>query len=101
MTVIKSKKLRDSAKGEDCTLNIVGVCSYNAETVVLNHLPSEISGYKSTDLSSCYGCVSCHSAIDSRGTLSAEDYEFYIRRAQVRTLTRFYEKGLITIKGAA
>lgn len=101
MSVIKSKKLRDSARGEDCTLNITGVCSYNPETVVLNHFPSDIAGYKSTDLSSGYGCSSCHAVIDSRGKLSAEDWEFYVRRAQVRTLTRFHEKGLITIKGAA
>lgn len=101
MSVIKSKKLRDSARDEECTLNITGHCNYDPSTVVLNHLPSEIAGYKSTDLSSCYGCSSCHAVIDSRGSIPDEDYEFYIRRAQVRTITRFYEKGLITIKGAA
>lgn len=101
MSVIKSKKLRDSARGEDCTLQITGICNFNPETTVLNHLPSEIAGYKSTDISSAYGCSSCHSAIDSRGTLSDEDYEFYLRRGQVRTLTRMYDKGLIKIAGAA
>ena len=101
MSVIKSKKLRDSARGEDCTFNIVDVCNYNPETVVLCHLPSENAGYKSTDVSSGYGCSACHAVIDSRGTLSDADYEFYARRAQERTITRFFDKGLITIKGAA
>lgn len=98
MSLIKSKKLRESARGEECTFQIAGVCNHNTETVVLCHLPSDISGYKSTDLSSGYGCSSCHSAIDSRGKLSDEDYEFYCRRAQVRTISRFEDKGLIAIK---
>jgi len=103
VTVIKSKKLRESANGEDCTYNIAGVCNYNSETVVLSHQPSDIAGYKPTDLSSAYGCSSCHDVIDRR--VINEDFEesrdFYLRRANVRTLTRFYEKGLIAIKGAA
>lgn len=97
MGVIKSKKLRDSAKGEQCTFNIVGICNYDTETTVLCHLPSDIAGYKSTDISSGYGCSSCHHVIDHRNLLSKEHYEFYCRRAQVRTLTRMEERGLITI----
>ena len=97
MGVIKSQKLRDSAKGEQCTLNIAGICNYDPETTVLCHLPSEIAGSKSTDISSAYGCSSCHQVIDNRSRLSAEDYEFYCRRGQVRTLTRMEERGLITI----
>lgn len=100
MSVIKSKALRNSARDEECTLNIVGVCNGDPATTVLCHLPSDIAGYKATDISSAYGCSSCHAVIDSRGTLSAEDYEFYLRRAMVRTWTRFYELGLIVVKGA-
>jgi hypothetical protein len=29
--------IRKAAKGEECTLNIAGVCSYDPETVVLAH----------------------------------------------------------------
>ena len=101
MSVIKSKQLRNSANGEECTLSIAGVCNGNNETVVLCHLPSDMAGYKSTDISSAYGCSSCHACIDDRSRLSGEDYEFYIRRAMVRTWTRFIDKGLIIVKGAA
>jgi len=90
----------DATEGEECTFNIAGVCNNRTDTTVLCHLPSEIATTKSTDLSSGYGCSSCHSVIDSRGSISNEDYEFYARRAQVRTLTRFLEKGLITVAGA-
>ena len=34
--------IRKAAKGEECTLNIAGVCSYDPETVVLCHFPSEL-----------------------------------------------------------
>ncbi len=97
---IKSKKLRDSAKGEDCTLNIVGACNYNPKTTVLCHFPSEIAGTKSTDLSAGYGCSACHGVIDRRNPLieiSDEYREFYMRRSQYRTLHKFIEKDLIKI----
>ena len=29
--------IRKAARGEECTLNIAGVCSYDPETVVLCH----------------------------------------------------------------
>lgn len=102
MSKIKSQKLRDSAHDEPCTLNIAGVCNYDETTTVLAHLPDESNGMgtKSTDLSSCYACSSCHDVIDRRtfSELSAYDMEFYMRRAQVRTLNRFVELGLIVIK---
>ena len=45
--------IRKAAKGEQCTLNIAGVCNYNPETVVFCHFPSETHGMglKSDDLS--------------------------------------------------
>jgi len=98
---IKSRKLKQSAKGEECTFNIVGVCNYNEETVVLCHLPDESKGMgkKSDDISSAYGCYSCHDAIDGRKASSeyAEHSEWYMRRAQTRTLRRFVEQGLVKV----
>lgn len=101
--MIRSKALRDSAKGEECTLNIVSCCNYDTMTTVLCHLPDESHGMslKSDDISSCYGCEACHAAIDGRlkVELSEEERQFYMRRAQIRTWRRFIDKGLITIKG--
>lgn len=101
--MIRSQKLRDSANGQNCTLNIAGACNYNPETVVLCHFPHESHGtaLKSTDISSGYGCSGCHDAIDNRSKsgLSEEDREFYMRRSQVRTWEKFVELGLVTVKG--
>jgi len=102
---MKSTDLRKSAQGQNCTLNIAGVCNYNPETTVLAHLPDESHGMarKSDDISSAFACSSCHDCIDGRHTvtLTPEDKEFYMRRGQTRTLRQWVEMGLITIKGAA
>ena len=36
--------IRKAARGEECTLNIAGVCSYDPDTVVLCHFPSDSHG---------------------------------------------------------
>lgn len=98
---IRSQKLRDSARGEDCTFQIPGVCNGNPETVVLCHLPDESHGMgrKSDDICSAYGCDQCHAAIDRRIKSELTDYGFvyYAQRAMVRTWRRMIEKGLIKI----
>ena len=97
-------KIRQSAKGEACTLNIAGVCNYNKETTVLCHFPSEHNGIgtKSPDYCAGYGCSACHDAIDNRIDAGLTDYEreFYMQRSTVRTIGRLIDKGIISIKGA-
>lgn len=120
---IRSQKLRDSARGEECTFQISGICKGDTSTVVLCHLPDESHGgsRKSDDICAAYGCDDCHSRIDGRikwpavSTKPAKlksfsemnedalqiawEREFYVRRAMVRTLRRMIEKGLVKIEG--
>lgn len=104
--MIQSKHLRNSARGQACTLQIVGVCNGDWSTTVLAHLPDESHGMakKSDDVSSCYACDACHSVLDGRAKWPAGEHEYkdwYLRRAQTRTLRAMFDDGLITIKGAA
>lgn len=98
---MKSKRLRASARGRECTLKIVGICNYNPETTVLAHLPHHTSGTgkKATDLSCAYACSACHDVIDGRR--STAEYQlnkdFYLRRAQVDTLEIMHNEGLIKV----
>ena len=95
---IRSKKLRDSARGQDCTFNVVGVCNYNPETSVLCHIDGEFKGIglKNHDVSAAIGCSDCHAWLDQhRG--SEEDRLFYSLRALVRTLVYWVNEGLIRI----
>lgn len=99
---IVSKPLRDSARGEECTFAIPGVCNHNTETVVLCHLPDESSGMgtKADDISAAYGCHACHDAIDRRNNWPDDGMrEWYMRRAMTRTWRRLVDLGIVTIKG--
>ncbi|MCW6608452.1 DUF1364 domain-containing protein [Yersinia ruckeri] len=64
----RSKALRDSARGQCCTLQIPGICNGNPETTVLCHLPSSTHGmgYKSDDYWAVFGCSDCHDVLDGR-----------------------------------
>lgn len=65
---VASNKLRKSAKGQDCTLRLVGVCNFNSETTVLAHIGFD-SGWatKCSDNMAVFACSSCHAEIDSKG----------------------------------
>ncbi|PCI54203.1 MAG: hypothetical protein COB36_10965 [Alphaproteobacteria bacterium] len=100
MAKIVCKKARNSARGEDCTFNILEVCNFNSETTVLCHLPDGAKGMgmKSCDLTSAaYGCSSCHDVVDGRvyDDKYQEHSEWYMRRAQTRTLRRMIVIGVV------
>ena len=102
----KTTPLTRSARGEACTVNIAGVCSYATETVVLAHLPKlgdgAGMGRKVEDFCACYACHPCHDALDGRGMLLDQStWLYYASRALVRTLRRMADKGLILIKGVS
>ena len=61
-------KIRKSAKGEECTIQIHPYCNGNPETTVLCHAPCEDKGMgtKSPDFWAAYGCSTCHDIVDGR-----------------------------------
>ena len=104
-----SKALRDSARGEACTVRIPGVCDGGGETTVLAHLRMLGGGgasYKPSDLEAVDACGPCHDAIDGRTPASQLPVEYtqaqmyHIARALVLTHRRMAAAGLITVKGA-
>lgn len=93
-----SKRLQRSASGQDCTVNVVGVCNYDNGTTVLAHVQVDggIMGGKTHDFSACFSCSQCHAWIDGhKGT--EEELLFYTRRAMVRTWEVWINKGLVKI----
>jgi len=101
---VKSKHLRNSARDQECTFQIVGVCNGNPKTTVLCHLPDESHGMglKADDFCAAFGCSSCHDVVDGR--VRVPEYTgnegFYNNRANRRTIRKWIDMGLITIKGA-
>lgn len=86
MKPYKSDKLRKSAKGQTCTMQVAGVCNMNCETTVLAHINTDGSamGAKGDDYSACFACSDCHAWLDTNAGTEL-DRLFYSRRAMVRT----------------
>lgn len=100
----KLTPIQESARGEQCTLQIHPWCNNNPETVVLCHLPSPRKGValKSDDRWAAYGCSACHDIIDFRNMEAANELGVLeivrcMERGLYRTQNRLIEKGLMVI----
>jgi hypothetical protein len=91
---MKSKKIRESARGEVCSLRVAQYC-VDDETVIFAHLNSNYrgTGLKSPDLFGVYACHLCHAALDSGDVTSADQL-----RALQETQMKLVSKLLITVK---
>lgn len=107
-TLLKSTRpkmtpIRKAARGQECTLQILGVCNGLPETVVLchsNHLADgKGMGLKAPDTAACFGCSSCHDVLDGRRPrpdgMTAEQVDVYFRYAVERTHAILRTKGLM------
>jgi len=105
---IQSKKIRASAKNENCTLRIIGACNNNPETTVLAHHNGAGMGIKHHDIESCYSCSNCHDWLDglyscdpllndftSEQKRNYRDSQFL--RASMETRNKLIQKELIKI----
>ncbi len=97
----KSQAIRDSAKGEECAINLPG-CDGGGETTVWCHLPEGIAGrgmgLKGIDLLGAYGCRSCHDAVDRRAPrparLTEHDVALMFYRGMAKSIVKLRQKGL-------
>jgi hypothetical protein len=99
----KMTPIRKAARDQDCTLQILGVCNGQPETVVLCHSNSlahgKGMGLKAPDTAACFGCSSCHAVLDRQAPrpagLTLEAVDAYFRHAVEKTHTILRTKGLI------
>lgn len=99
---IRSTKITESARGNPCTMNIVGACNYDPSTVVFAHFPDESHGMsrKSDDCSGGYACSACHDVLDGRKKWpgdEGEHKEWYMRRSQTRTFRMMIQSQVLII----
>ena len=94
---MSKSKIRDSAKGENCSLRL-GYCSGN-ETTVLCHIGRNRGwAIKCADYFAVYACSNCHDVIDGRSKpLYEVDIEEEKLRALEETQAKLITKGLIKI----
>jgi len=95
-------KIRKSAMGQDCQLNIYPYCNGNPETTVLCHAPSIYKGMslKSPDHWGSYGCSDCHDIIDGRRQIPLSKLEILecVMRGVFSTQQLLIDQGLMVIK---
>ncbi|MDN3390881.1 DUF1364 domain-containing protein [Pseudoalteromonas sp. APC 3691] len=98
MSVI-SKKIRNSARGQQCQVRIPGVCNRNPETVVLAHVGKGSGmGQKCDDIHATYACSACHDVIDRRVAQgSANELTIYAYEGMIRTQKLLLEQELIQV----
>lgn len=103
MSRIVSKKLRDSARGQSCTLRLPGVCNFDPETTVLAHLPcgQKGMGMKGPDMIAVFACSACHDRLDARTSAAPAVTGADMLRALAETQLIWIRDGLLTVKGAA
>lgn len=96
-------KIRQSARGEDCTINLPGVCNYNLESVVWAHSNryehGKGMGLKAKDEHGAYACYDCHMTYDRQRKrpehLSLENVEDAFTMAMIKSRQILKDKGLI------
>lgn len=92
-----SKMLRDSARGQQCTLRLF-CCNRDIETTVLAHLPSRVKGMgnKGDDWHAVFACHNCHAELDNRRYMI--DWREVLRALQ-ETQKFWFEKGYLRLGG--
>lgn len=96
---VVSKKIRNAARGQNCTLRL-SECNFNPETTVLAHLPSGTKGVgmKGFDTVAVFACSSCHDAIDGRARNTGPIDWRDITRALAETHEVLISKGIVEVK---
>ncbi len=106
-TYIRSKKLRDSARGQECTMCIPGICNGDPSTTVWAHSNMGIhgkgKGIKATDWAGAFMCSDCHSRYDGRANgsrYSKEEIRDMFWVAMSRSWQILIDMGIIKVEGA-
>lgn len=95
-------KVRESARGEDCTLRFPGVCNFDVATTVFCH-SNRLSDGKGMGMKAkigAYGCSSCHDVLDGRAPrpewMTYDAMQDLFDAGVKATQERLTEKGLPT-----
>jgi hypothetical protein len=99
----KQTEIQKSARGQDCTVRVPGVCNFNPETTVLGHLNGGGMAAKHHDVFAAYVCSDCHAWLDGGYVKTATRAERDLLHLQgvIKTQPILMELGLIIVPEAA
>lgn len=92
----QSKKYRDGARGQPCTLRLP-CCNHNPETTVLAHEGGAGMALKADDYNGADCCSACHDSLDGRTKWLPEygDKKEEFARARYETIINRLERGIV------
>ena len=95
-------KIRESARGQQCQIRLVGICNHNPETVVLAHYRMAGTcgmGMKPNDIQAAYACSQCHDAVDGRlkTEYTHEELQTAFAEGVMRTQQILIKQGLLKV----
>lgn len=93
----ESRKWRDAAKGQPCTMQLDGVCNGGYETTVLAHNNGGGMGTKSDDFNAADMCAACHDVFDMRvkSTWTREELLEQFEHARMATIANRLRRGVV------
>jgi hypothetical protein len=98
---MKQTEITRSAKGENCTIRLGGVCTHDNETTVYAHISGVRFGHGvgiKTNFGA-YACCACHDVLDNRVKHNFE--RDYLKLAHlegvIETMIKLKQKGLIQL----
>lgn len=94
----ESKKYRDAAKDQPCTMRLEGYCNGRTDTTVLAHDNGAGMGTKHSDHNAADMCSVCHDVYDGRVKADPHTKAILSRefaRARVETIVNRIERAII------
>ncbi|MDB5541967.1 MAG: hypothetical protein JWQ89_3694 [Devosia sp.] len=98
----KSTAIRESARGEECTVRIVGACTHDDAMTIWSHAPFKSAdkggSIKSLDLCGAYCCTACDAVIDGQRPMPPGASRTSVMNdwfhGHMRSLVKLRQKGL-------
>lgn len=99
----KRQSIRDSARGEACTVRLPGVCTHDPDRTIWSHcrMPDAGKGgaLKSLDVAGAYACTDCDAVYDGQrkppSGYTRDQVDADWCAGHFRSLVRLHEKGLL------
>lgn len=94
-------KIRESARGQDCTVRLPGICTFDPEKTIWSHArwgrAGRGKGIKAIDLAGSYACTACDAAYDGqlKTPYSRDEIDLAWCMGHFESLKILVEKGLV------
>lgn len=100
---MKTSKIRQAARGQDCLVRIPGVCRFDPEYTIWSHYRGlaggKGAGIKSLDVAGALCCVWCDAVYDGQAPrppgMSKADVDLAWLQGHIRSLVFLHKKGLL------